>query len=71
MVFLVVGLGLVGGSWGLALRKAGFRGRRVGVDCPEVVERIRAGTHVWICHGPTPVADGEVTSVASPTPQGV
>ncbi len=38
----IVGLGLVGGSWGLALRKAGFRGLRVGVDRPEVVERALA-----------------------------
>jgi hypothetical protein len=33
---------------------------------PELVGRVRAGVHVWICHGPNPVADGEVTSVASP-----
>ena len=38
----IVGLGLVGGSWGLALRKAGFRGLRVGVDRPEVLERALA-----------------------------
>jgi len=40
-------------------------------NLPDVVEQIHAGTHVWICHGPTPVADGEIVSVASPTPQGV
>ncbi len=28
----IVGLGLIGGSWGLALAKSGFRGRRIGVD---------------------------------------
>ena len=26
----IVGLGLLGGSWGLALKKAGFQGRIVG-----------------------------------------
>jgi prephenate dehydrogenase len=47
----IVGLGLVGGSWGLALRKADFRGRRIGLDLPaqpgpgEVVEpALAAGT---------------------------
>jgi prephenate dehydrogenase len=40
----IVGLGLVGGSWGLALRKTGFRGRRVGHDRQEVLERaLKAG----------------------------
>jgi len=38
----IVGLGLVGGSWGLALAKRGFRGRRVGVDRAAVVERALA-----------------------------
>jgi len=35
----IVGLGLVGGSWGLALKKAGFAGRRVGFDRRETVDR--------------------------------
>lgn len=34
----IVGLGLVGGSWGFALKKSGFRGHRVGVDRAEVVQ---------------------------------
>jgi prephenate dehydrogenase len=38
----IAGLGLVGGSWGLALRSAGFRGRRVGSDRAEVLERALA-----------------------------
>jgi prephenate dehydrogenase len=42
----IVGLGLVGGSWGLALRKSGFRGRRVGVDRAEVLERALASRAV-------------------------
>lgn len=35
----IAGLGLLGGSWGLALQSAGFRGRRVGCDREEVLER--------------------------------
>ncbi len=35
----IVGLGLIGGSWGLALKKRGFKGRRFGCDRPEVVSR--------------------------------
>jgi prephenate dehydrogenase len=35
----IIGLGLVGGSWGLALKKAGFTGRRVGCDRQEIVDR--------------------------------
>lgn len=38
----IVGLGLVGGSWGLALKDAGFAGRRVGFDRAEVLERALA-----------------------------
>jgi prephenate dehydrogenase len=34
----IVGLGLVGGSWGLALKDRGFKGRRVGCDRPEIVK---------------------------------
>ncbi len=33
----IVGLGLIGGSWGLALRKYGFSGVRVGCDRLEVL----------------------------------
>ena len=35
----IVGLGLIGGSWGLALKKAGFSGKRVGCDRPETAAR--------------------------------
>ena len=38
----IIGLGLVGGSWGLALREHGFRGVRVGYDRPEVSDRAHA-----------------------------
>lgn len=35
----VVGVGLIGGSFALALRKAGFRGRILGVSSPPVLEQ--------------------------------
>lgn len=35
----IIGLGLIGGSWGLALKARGASARRVGCDKPEVVER--------------------------------
>ena len=35
----VIGLGLIGGSWGLALKEHGFPGVRVGYDQPEVLRR--------------------------------
>jgi len=35
----IVGLGLIGGSWGLALKARGVASRRVGCDRPEVLER--------------------------------
>ena len=38
----IVGLGLIGGSWGLALKKHGFTGRRVGCDRPEILTRAQA-----------------------------
>jgi prephenate dehydrogenase len=38
----IIGLGLIGGSWGLALKKHGFAGRRVGCDRPDVLERALA-----------------------------
>jgi prephenate dehydrogenase len=35
----IVGVGLIGGSFGLAARQAGFRGRITGCDRPEVLAR--------------------------------
>jgi prephenate dehydrogenase len=35
----IIGVGLIGGSFGLALRKAGFRGAILGVDYPEPAAR--------------------------------
>ncbi len=38
----IIGLGLLGGSWGLALKRHNFAGRRVGCDRPEVLGRALA-----------------------------
>ena len=38
---VIVGVGLIGGSFALALRKAGFRGRIIGVSSPKTVEAAR------------------------------
>ncbi|MGH9395469.1 MAG: prephenate dehydrogenase [Terriglobia bacterium] len=35
----IIGTGLIGGSWGLALRRSGFRGVRIGCDRPEVLKK--------------------------------
>jgi prephenate dehydrogenase len=37
----IVGVGLIGGSFALALRKAGFRGRIIGVSSPRTIEAAR------------------------------
>lgn len=38
----IIGVGLIGGSWGLALKKRGFAGVRVGCDRPEVLRKALA-----------------------------
>jgi prephenate dehydrogenase len=38
----IIGLGLIGGTWGLALRDRGFKGVRVGFDTPDVLNRAQA-----------------------------
>ncbi|MFB3921133.1 MAG: prephenate dehydrogenase [Terriglobia bacterium] len=38
----IFGLGLMGGSWGLALRERGVKARRVGCDKPEILDRALA-----------------------------
>jgi prephenate dehydrogenase len=35
----IIGLGLMGGSWALALKRGGFAGRSIGFDRPEVLSR--------------------------------
>jgi prephenate dehydrogenase len=38
----IVGLGLIGGSWALALKKCGFAGEVVGCDRSEVLDHVQA-----------------------------
>jgi len=38
----IVGVGLIGGSFALALRKAGFQGRIIGVSSPATIEKALA-----------------------------
>lgn len=38
----IIGLGLIGGSWALALKARGNKARRVGCDKPEILERALA-----------------------------
>jgi prephenate dehydrogenase len=38
----IIGLGLIGGSWGMALKQRGVAARGVGCDKPEVLERALA-----------------------------
>jgi prephenate dehydrogenase len=35
----IIGLGLIGGSWALALKKLGYAAHRIGYDIPEVLTR--------------------------------
>ena len=35
----IIGLGLIGGSWALALKKLGHAGHRVGYDAPDVLDQ--------------------------------
>jgi len=39
---LIAGVGLIGGSWSLGLRRSGFRGAILGFDNREVIERAMA-----------------------------
>jgi prephenate dehydrogenase len=64
----IVGLGLMGGSWGLALKQRGFPGRRVGCDRPEVLNRALAAGAVdeGSADLPTAVRDADVIILATP-----
>jgi prephenate dehydrogenase len=39
----IIGLGLIGGSWGLALKRQGYEGTRVGCDREEILKRALSG----------------------------
>ncbi|MGD0921195.1 MAG: prephenate dehydrogenase/arogenate dehydrogenase family protein [Terriglobia bacterium] len=64
----IVGLGLMGGSWGLALKQRGVPARRVGCDRPEVLNRALAAGAVdeGSADLPTAVRDADVIILATP-----
>lgn len=64
----IIGLGLIGGSWGLALRENGFGGLRVGFDRPEVSSRaLAAGAVDEIAAGVAgAVRDADLVLLATP-----
>jgi prephenate dehydrogenase len=53
-VVTIAGVGLIGGSFGLALKKAGFRGKIIGVSSPETV---RAALDRHVIDEAMPLAD--------------
>jgi prephenate dehydrogenase len=61
-------VGLIGGSWALGLRRAGFRGTVVGFDRPEALDRIRALGVVDEARAglPDDVSDGDLVVLATP-----
>jgi prephenate dehydrogenase len=63
----IVGVGLIGGSFGLALRKAGFRGRLIGVSSPgaikEALERGAIDEGLPLAEG---VAQADLVYLAQP-----
>lgn len=64
----IVGTGLIGGSLGLALRKARFRGRIVGCDRPIVLERAkdRGAIDVGEANPARAVRNSDVIVLATP-----
>lgn len=64
----IVGLGLVGGSWGLALKQRGFTGRRVGCDARALLaEAVSAGAIDEAAEDlPTAVRNADLVILATP-----
>jgi len=64
----IVGLGLMGGSWGLALKQRGFPGCRVGCDRPDVLNHALAAGAVdeGSADLPTAVRDADLIILATP-----
>lgn len=67
---LVVGVGLVGGSWALALRRAGFAGPVIGFERPEAADVLRASGIVDLVEERVPnssdVRPGDLVVLAMP-----
>ena len=64
----IVGTGLIGGSLGLALKQAGFAGRIVGSDRPEVLTRAHERGAIDVAEGSveTAIRGSDVVILATP-----
>jgi len=64
----IIGLGLIGGSWTLALKKLGHPARRVGYDVPAVLEQaIESGAvHEGAKDAAAAVQDADLVILATP-----
>jgi prephenate dehydrogenase len=66
----IVGVGLMGGSFGLALRKAGFAGRRIGVSSPATLRKaLAAGAVDEALPFPEAVEQADLVYLAQPIQQ--
>jgi prephenate dehydrogenase len=64
----IIGLGLIGGSWALALKKLGYAAHRVGYDAPDVAgEAIESGAiHEATQDADMAVRDADLVILATP-----
>ncbi len=64
----IIGLGLIGGSWGLALKRLGYSARRIGCDRPDVLNHaISAGAvHEGAQNVADAVRDADLIILATP-----
>jgi prephenate dehydrogenase len=64
----IVGLGLIGGSWAMALERAGVRARRIGCDEPQVLKRALASGAIdeGFADLAPAVHDGDLVILAAP-----
>lgn len=64
----IVGLGLIGGSWALALKKLGYPARRIGCDLPDVLSRATASgaVHEGAANAAEAVRDADLVILATP-----
>jgi prephenate dehydrogenase len=66
----IIGVGLIGGSFGLAARAAGFSGRLVGCDRPEVLERAQTRRAIDAGHVDLRAATRDSDLIVLATPVG-
>jgi len=64
----IIGLGLIGGSWALALKKSGFAGTVVGCDKPEVLDRVQASGAIdeGDAHAASAACEADLAILATP-----